>query len=750
MMLRLSCVALLSSLLLLASTIPNSRAQTGDDEIVRFSFRFGFFKDDLTPLSEVIKEDVEGVICQTQYFLSQLVQNASGSKSVHAKATEIDWGYFKDQDLPAHLNFTVEFTDAVLAEGDVNWVEDQILITEMEKLETSGLQKFITEWVWDAEPKGLNFFVNANRMSFDGIKQARVEGNLQEAECPETIAPTFAPTISAAPSSPARDIIPPLLGGQGNSPSAANGTDPNGEDKPDDEEADSDAVATANPNGGSPNGGSPNADRPNWPFGANYNDLADLGPMADFSLSFFLFKDHERSPTDSEVNSLLCQVNDFFTAELRRELKNNTIHSKAVYVDYYFNEGGAGAAEDIILNFTAFAYYGDKEHTQIPVNDVFEAMKLTSAELKNFVENYIWKVEPEQENVFYHTESLAVKTGVGGPTNAQAMIVEAVGCILPPAHGESGAIPPPAGAGTPGSTGAVPGGTNQGLGPDAKDTRITTAFRVSNLENIKTMQAVKAEGLDASFPVFVNELVEAMRARDSTRYLLDSNGRRLRVVTVPGSATVTSVQEIDCPGNALPGLTCHEAMANYNVLMSSDEDENSVNNEYTDATNRAVSDGTYNDALQRTVPDTPLFIGIMTNKNQIPPGSQHEDEGWFKWWYILILLLLVLLCCLICLYCSMLRNDKEHDRVKETTIQEREVLVEEFDDDDAPGNDDDEVFVDDEDAGAMVPYSPSPAPAPYPATRQPVVETGVLVPYDPDVEKARADQAARDRILGKH
>ncbi|CAB9522860.1 expressed unknown protein [Seminavis robusta] len=331
------------------------------EPVIRFSFRFGFFQDELTPdATEIIQEDIEGVICQTQYFMSWLVQNATNAKSIHVRATEIDWGFYDEELLPAHINFTVEFTDAIT--GTAGWLDDQVLINEMEKLGDQGLQWFITDWVWRAEPNGLNFFVNANRMAFDGAKQAPVEGTLDQAECPETMAPTVAPSIYT------------------------------------------EALT--------------------WPFGPNYSDLDDLDPMVDFSLLFSLFDQQERRPTQEEVNALICQVNSYYTTELQRKL-NDTIHAKAVYIDYYLDE----AREAISLNFTTFAFYDDEAQTQVNATDVFEAMQLTSDELEDFVELYVWRSEPEQENVFFNTEALSIQSSIGDAINDQAMIVEATGCI---------------------------------------------------------------------------------------------------------------------------------------------------------------------------------------------------------------------------------------------------------------------------------------------------------------------------------
>ena len=112
-------------------------------------------------------------------------------------------------------------------------------------------------------------------------------------------------------------------------------------------------------------------------------------------------------------------------------------------------------------------------------------------------------------------------------------------------------------------------------------------------------------------------MVQELASRDKRfRRYLKANGRQLRVVSIPGTSSVSTVHEYPCPSNALPGLTCHSARAKYEVLISSDEEATRVQGDYTAGTQQAAHDGTYNSVLQRVDPDTPLYIGIMTTKDQ--------------------------------------------------------------------------------------------------------------------------------------
>ena len=178
-----------------ATDAPTSNDTAADGAIIRFIFRFALFDDALSPGAEIRQEDVEGAMCQTQYFLSQLVQNATDSKSITAKATEIDWGYFDGQDAPANINFTIVLNDAMSDEP----VDHEILIDVTAALGKPEWQTYITNWVWKAEPEGTNFFLHANQVYYDIDWASPVEGTLDEVGCPETEAPTASPTISPAP-----------------------------------------------------------------------------------------------------------------------------------------------------------------------------------------------------------------------------------------------------------------------------------------------------------------------------------------------------------------------------------------------------------------------------------------------------------------------------------------------------------------------------------------------------------------------
>ena len=777
-------------LLLLSQLSTPAHAQSIEtnppDEIVRFNFRFGLFDDEQTPNTEVIRTDVESVICQTQYFMSQLVQNATESQSIHAKATEIDWAFYRSHELPIYLNFTVLFMEP--GKGtDVNWVDEEILIAEMEKMGQEGLQRYITDWVWKAEPLGDNLFTNVNRMAFDGVKQAFVEGTLDNAECPETPAPSMMPTITPVPTeSPAPTPIGPTNSPRPTSVADAEAAAEAAADANEEDALNSNAgttqapgaipAPTMSPGASNPGDGDSGeiADKPDngdtssglppntndqWPFDGK-ETLADVQPMVDFKLTFDMEEAHERSPTDDDMNGMLCQLDKFFTDHMRKVLVDNAIVHKAVYIDWFFME--EADKEDIVVNFTSYATYGDAIDTQIAAADVLNAMKLSSVELQDFVKDYIWNSEPLDVNIFSNTVEVGLGSEIGASKPVEAMFTQA-DCTpkaptvspAPTTQAEADAAADAANGDTGDNVnnGAASAGANpEDFGEGAQRTEIIVNFVVSNLEKITDPRAVNASGLIQSFPVFANEVLSNMTKRQSTRrWLREHSGRRLRYSTVSGSARVDTIEEYPCPDGTLNGLTCHTAEAKYDVIMTADENIDDVQLDATDASQTAVDDGSYDGVLQRVDPDTPLYIGIMRSENDIPPGSKDrgvepEDDSSFPWWLILIALLLLLLCCCICLYCWMFpRKGGDSDNERETMV-EKEVLVEEFEDEPDKANNNgppDQNWIDDEmNQGVMVPYGQDPNTTPHPDAA-----SGSMVPYEPGQGDAEQRRAILD---GKH
>jgi len=361
--------------------------------------------------------------------------------------------------------------------------------------------------------------------------------------------------------------------------------------------------------------------RPDWPFGPHYATLEDVLPMTSFKMSCRMMDAGKRQPTPSEINAMICKLNEYFTVKLRRKELNPCIHTRAIYIDWVFNKQRLDE-EDILVSFTSFSFYQIGDDLQLPAADVFEAMKLSPADLNTLMQDYVRKASPEGENVFFHTEQLFLQAEMGNPLEHAPMLIEAEGCVDP---AQSAAI---AAAG-----GIDDGDRYPGMGSNIMAADILVAFRVSNMEGITDPAVIKAQGLDTSFPVFVNEVATEFARKHGQTRSLSFDGRRLRVVPVVETARVESVEELfPCPPTSLFGLTCHSVSAKYVVLVRSNAVVTEVQNEYTEAFQIAIDDGTFNKVLLRVDPNTTLYIGIMANSDHIPPASAHnmyvdKEEG---------------------------------------------------------------------------------------------------------------------------
>lgn len=218
---------------------------------------------------------------------------------------------------------------------------------------------------------------------------------------------------------------------------------------------------------------------------------------------------------------------------------------------------------------------------------------------------------------------------------------------------------------------------------------------MSNIDGLNTDQQIRSAGLDASWPVFVDELIMNMtkdgQQRRSLRYAGISS-RHLKVIGVEeGSATIDKISNTSCgDGDVHEDAVCNSVDASY-TLESQDEKAQELFTEYKDATNTAVNDGTYQNVLETVDPDTPLMIGVI-----LPDGSKSGDSGGMPGWLLALIILLCILCCLCtiaALFFLMNKNNQDEDKQLEPYDEEGfayDFLI--------PPNQKPQTEVDDEDA----------------------------------------------------
>ena len=152
-----------------------------------FSFRFF---DDAVPAVDPTEAQLSALLCQTQVYLAQGLQNYTGSEMITIKATDIT---FIRANESISLQFATEFNTADDSPGPS---ADDVLVA-LDPLTNPSLNntEYIMNYIYEAVPldNSVNYFGDVNRMEFAGEfnDNRDTEGAvLAEATCVETMAPT--------------------------------------------------------------------------------------------------------------------------------------------------------------------------------------------------------------------------------------------------------------------------------------------------------------------------------------------------------------------------------------------------------------------------------------------------------------------------------------------------------------------------------------------------------------------------------
>ena len=109
-------------------------------------------------------------------------------------------------------------------------------------------------------------------------------------------------------------------------------------------------------------------------------------------------------PTPAEIAGLICETTEFFAGELKGYNPNDCIHSVSLTdIDWTYDEDCPTAP--VTVTFAAQALYCDGN--EVPVEVIFESLKLNEADLKIMMEAYIREAAPVGENLFFHAQSFS-------------------------------------------------------------------------------------------------------------------------------------------------------------------------------------------------------------------------------------------------------------------------------------------------------------------------------------------------------
>jgi hypothetical protein len=150
----------------------------GGYDQVRFAFEYGLPQGRFVGQSEV-----EALMCRTQEYLTEMLYNEFQDSSLTVKATSIKWEFAKDDPLPVKVGFTAMATSNETTMPSPEEIRDSL----------SGLDMgtYLTNYVKATEcPTG---FSEATEVAYEVNLTPEVDGDVAEATCQSTCAPTQTP-----------------------------------------------------------------------------------------------------------------------------------------------------------------------------------------------------------------------------------------------------------------------------------------------------------------------------------------------------------------------------------------------------------------------------------------------------------------------------------------------------------------------------------------------------------------------------
>jgi len=142
-----------------------------------------------------------------------------------------------------------------------------------------------------------------------------------------------------------------------------------------------------------------------------------------YHLEFHFYEGDLREPTPSEIEALVCQSKDFIKEELEAEIADACIQAADITrISWTYNETCAIAPTTV--TYAAEATFCDG--SPVPPAELYEALKLDQDEIKLYLEEFIWKSEPLEENVFYGVNAFSFEGKIG--TVIRPGEIESVNC----------------------------------------------------------------------------------------------------------------------------------------------------------------------------------------------------------------------------------------------------------------------------------------------------------------------------------
>eukprot|EP00797_Seminavis_robusta_P010861 Sro1806_g298910.2 (723) ;mRNA; r:17242-19818 len=193
-------------------TVVVALVDSQSEDVFRLFYRFGF-KDGRIgdPGGAPSQNDVEGLMCATNEFLSDSIQNYTKNGNIQIFTTEIDWGFEdwiyngSEPEAPRNVPVIVNFTTVVTtSDGSPAPTNDDL----WQATKHFDYFSYIMNYLWTIP--GQNFFSSARGLWYEPFIQPAVTGQIpQSSQCPGTPIPadsssrnTPVPTVETTTGTP--------------------------------------------------------------------------------------------------------------------------------------------------------------------------------------------------------------------------------------------------------------------------------------------------------------------------------------------------------------------------------------------------------------------------------------------------------------------------------------------------------------------------------------------------------------------
>lgn len=165
--------------------MPVAAAQGSD--VFRMFFRYGFEQGELgDPKGQPTEADVKGLMCATNDFLTNALQNYTKSDNVEVNAVNIDWDFENwvyngsEPEAPRNVPVIVNFTTQVTTTDSSTPPTNQVL---WEATKYFDYFSYIQDYIWKIPND--NFFTEARGLWYEPFIQEPVQGKLADNDqCP--------------------------------------------------------------------------------------------------------------------------------------------------------------------------------------------------------------------------------------------------------------------------------------------------------------------------------------------------------------------------------------------------------------------------------------------------------------------------------------------------------------------------------------------------------------------------------------